>query len=177
MITRTGLLRCSARTGASFMRSHIRNQAIIDQARDFSGLEFGTIRPTDLDGFIDFNGRAFVLIEAKHRDTALPQGQRIAFENFCAMADDSGRKAIALVASHDEPGDRRISLASCPVVEYHTRGRWGIPQRYIDVRRAIDGWLRRIGIDRYPAQSKPVVDDAAMTARLAQWEREGLPWE
>ena len=44
-------------------RGVIRNRQFAQQLRDFSGLRFGKITPTDIDGFMDFGDRLFVVLE------------------------------------------------------------------------------------------------------------------
>lgn len=52
---------------------------------DYGGIKYGNIMPTDLDGIIEYKGKAYILIEMKHRNAEIPEGQRIAFER---MVDD-----------------------------------------------------------------------------------------
>jgi len=47
----------------SCARGTIRNATSALQLRDYSGLCWDRITPTDIDGLIDFGGRAFVLFE------------------------------------------------------------------------------------------------------------------
>ena len=46
-------------------RGKIRDATLIDRLRDFSGLRYGRITPTDIDAFMEFGNKAFVFIEAK----------------------------------------------------------------------------------------------------------------
>jgi hypothetical protein len=46
-------------------RGVIRDVKYASEWRDYSGLCYGTITPTDLDGLIDFRNRLFILIEIK----------------------------------------------------------------------------------------------------------------
>jgi hypothetical protein len=39
------------------------------------------IKPTDLDGFVERKGK-FLVLETKHKDTPIPEGQRITFESL-----------------------------------------------------------------------------------------------
>lgn len=56
-------------------RGIIRHRRRRLQVNDFSVLRYGRITPTDIDGFLDFGGRAFVFIELKHGDVpAMPLG-------------------------------------------------------------------------------------------------------
>ena len=44
-------------------RGVITNRARARQIRDFSGLQIGTITPTDLDGLIEFHDECFIFCE------------------------------------------------------------------------------------------------------------------
>lgn len=116
-------------------------RARAEQGRDFSGLRFGSITPTDIDGSMDFGGRVFVFMEAKHRTATLPSGQRKHLEYQCISHTESGRDAIALVLMHDTPVTEQINFAECEVVEFWMNGRWHKPKRSIKARRAIELFL------------------------------------
>ena len=99
----------------------IRNREYATRVRDFSGLRFGAITPTDLDGLIEYKDRGYVLIEVKYGETRLPDGQRLALERLC---DDLQRvkPTLLVIASHHSVGD--IDVAQCVVTEYRYNGRW-----------------------------------------------------
>src|SRR5262245_47389449 len=94
------------------------------QVIDFVGLDFGTVSPTDIDCFIDFNNRDFVFIEAKYGDAPLKDGQRLALERLCKASRLAGRRAIAMIARHNVPAHLPVRLAEVPVFEYCLRGEW-----------------------------------------------------
>ena len=58
--------------------SLIRNRDYMRQIKDFSGLRFGKISPTDIDGFLDFGNSLFIFVEMKHGDARIPYGQKLA---------------------------------------------------------------------------------------------------
>jgi hypothetical protein len=103
----------------------IRNKRHAGQITDFSGIRFGRIRPTDIDAFLDFGGKLFVFIETKYKQTPLPLGQRIAYENLANVCNKAGCVAYVLVASHEAEGD--IPLATLPVTEIFHNGEWFVP--------------------------------------------------
>ncbi len=102
-------------------RGVIRNRRYANQVRDYSGLRFGNITPTDIDGLIEYHDKGYVLIEIKHKDSVLPYGQRLALERLC---DDLHKlkPTIAVIASHDTSDD--IDVTNCSVVEFRFRGKW-----------------------------------------------------
>lgn len=120
------------------MRGEIQCKERARQIRDFTGLRFGTITPTDIDGFIEFRDRLFVWIEAKLEGEALPAGQRLALERNCDAVQESGRMAVVLVVEHDTAATEDIDFASCIVREYRLNGEWHTPIRLIRCRQAIE---------------------------------------
>lgn len=118
----------------------IRNTANIAQVVDFSGLQFGTILPTDIDAFIDFQNRLFIDIEAKYGDTEMPLGQRLALERRC---DASRIPATVLVVTHDTPPGTPIDLANARAVSYYWRGRWIQIKRTATCREFVEAMRRK----------------------------------
>jgi hypothetical protein len=125
------------------VRGVIRNTEQAKRINDFSGLRFGKITPTDIDGFIDFQNKAFVLIETKYTGGHMPFGQRLAIERLIDIIDETGRKGLALVAEYgNELGD--IDCAKAVVTEYRYRGEWKIPRIPLNVKDAIDRFLKEV---------------------------------
>lgn len=91
------------------------------QLIDYSGLKYGRVTPTDIDGLIEYHDRCFVLYEFKYRDTELPIGQRIALER---IVDNLNKPAILIVAEHDTGTRADIQADVCKVREYYYNGRW-----------------------------------------------------
>lgn len=100
-------------------RGKIYNINRYKQLIDFSGLLFHrNITPTDIDGFIDFGGNAFIYMEAKLEGIEVNKGQRIAFENIVKSHEKAGHKAIAIIWRHNIPEDEMIQAHIMPVDEY-----------------------------------------------------------
>lgn len=114
-----------------------RNERHARQLADFSGLQFGKLYPTDLDGIIEFGDKLWVMIELKYNNAKLPTGQRILLERLTDALAESGRTAICLVGTHQQTsGD--IEVSSCLVVKYRYGGEWLIPKEQITIRTAIE---------------------------------------
>ncbi len=128
------------------MRGEIRNRKRARQLRDFTGLRFGTITPTDIDGFLEFRDRLFVWIETKFRGQEMPDGQRLALERQCDAVAETGRAAAVLVVEHDAQPEKDIAVAECPVREYRYEQRWHEPIMPVTCRQAIVRLLERAGI-------------------------------
>lgn len=124
-------------------RGVIRNPEQAKRINDFSGLRFGKITPTDIDGLIDFHNKAFVLIETKYTGGRMPFGQRLAIERLIDIIEETGRKGLALVAEYsNEAGE--IDCARAVVIEYRYRHEWKIPRVPLNVRDAIDRFLKEV---------------------------------
>ena len=114
------------------------------QINDFSGLCYGAITPTDIDGLIEYRDKAYVVIETKYMDIELPHGQKLAIERLIGDISASGKPAIALVAEHHiHDTDACVPVAECPVREYyHTNTlKWQTPKTALTVREMTDLFL------------------------------------
>lgn len=102
-------------------RGAIRNRQHAAQLRDFTGIRFGNITPTDIDMMIEYKNICYVYAEFKYENATLPYGQRLALERQC---DDMSRvkPTIGIIASHNSPGD--IDAANTVVTEFRFRGAW-----------------------------------------------------
>lgn len=118
-------------------RGSIHNRARAKQINDFTGLQFGKITPTDLDGIIDFQNQVWVIIELKQVGNTLPFGQRLAIERLIDIIASAGKVAVAVIATHDTTPDQDVIVADCPVIEYRYLGAWLIPRGPITVKQAI----------------------------------------
>ena len=125
---------------SNYERGKIRNRRYAQQIRDFSGLRFGTITPTDIDAFIDFQDKTFVYIEIKHGTAPLPQGQRLALERLCDSSQKAGKHSLVIIATHDTEHD--IDVGGSYVTEYRYKGQWVHYFKKITVREAIDKFIK-----------------------------------
>ena len=119
------------------MRGEIKYKDRARQLRDFTGLRFGSITPTDIDGFVEFRDKLFVWIEAKLTGAELLQGQRMALERQCDAVRETGRMAVVLVIEHDTEPEEDIDFASCPVRELRHHRKWRPPDEPITCKDAI----------------------------------------
>ena len=126
-------------------RGKIRNREYAKQLKDFSGLRFGNITPTDIDGFVDFKNKAFVIFEIKHHNTPLPYGQRLGYERLADACERAGIRTLVIIASHDIDAPHDIDVAVLPVAQVRFRGEWKVPDIPHTVRTAFDAFLRWIG--------------------------------
>jgi len=125
-------------------RGKIRNRECARQLKDFSGLRFGKITPTDIDGFVDFQNRAFVLFEIKHGTTPMPYGQRLGYERLADACEKSGIRTLVIVAHHDVAAPKDIDVAVLPVTQVRFQGQWKKPNVPHTVRSAFEAFLKWI---------------------------------
>ena len=122
-------------------RGAIRNRKLAMQIRDFTGLCFGKITPTDIDGFLEFGDRLFVLIEGKRDGAPLAYGQMLAIGRLAdACHSPPKRFATAIVVDHPTTEDD-IVYAKAIVRVYRWDGKWVTPKQGITLRKAIDNLL------------------------------------
>lgn len=119
----------------------IRNREAAKRLRDYSGLRWGRITPTDIDAFLDFRNEVFVVIEAKRAGAKIPYGQRLALERL-VTALSATKRALLLIVEHACEGDQDIDIGACTVSQYYSRGRWFIANGRRTTRRFIDAFLR-----------------------------------
>lgn len=121
-------------------RGKIRNEEYYSQLNDFSGLRWGSITPTDLDGFIDFGNKAFVFLELKHVTAGMIGGQRLAFERLCDACESAGKPSILIVGNHDTQPGEHVDVAGTLVTEFRMRRCWRAPKKTMTIKEMIDGF-------------------------------------
>ena len=102
--------------------SEIKNRDYLARIKNFSGLKFGSISPTDLDGFLDFGNRLFIFVETKFADSILRGGQKLALERLCDACQTEHRTSILIVTNYWDDGE--IDIGETIVQQYRLRGRW-----------------------------------------------------
>jgi hypothetical protein len=102
-------------------RGVIRNRVFGTQVRDFSGLRFGNITATDVDGLIDYQNKGWIVFETKYKDAVMPRGQRLALERHCDGLQKD-KPTLLVVSSHGNESD--IDMAQAAVVEFRFLGKW-----------------------------------------------------
>ena len=123
-------------------RGEIHSRDRARQLRDYSGLRFGNITPTDIDGLIEYHGKAFVIIELKYGDADVPFGQMLALER---LTDDLSKPALCIIANHDITNpEEDIDVANCIVSQYRFKGSWRLPQRQRTVKEIITLFFKLI---------------------------------
>lgn len=123
-------------------RGAIYNTGRAAQLKDYTGLRFGNITPTDLDGYIDYQDRLWVVMEFKYGDNEMPYGQRLAVTRLC---QDLSRvkPTLGILASHYHPSSEQIDCAQAHVVEVWYDGKWWKPQEQATARAVVQDFIFR----------------------------------
>lgn len=108
-----------------FERGKIRNEAYASILKNFTGLRrHRNITPTDIDGILEYNGKAFIILEGKFGNTQMPHGQQKCFESICNAIESGGKNACCIVFSHlAKPGDQ-IDVSTCIVTKVYFENKW-----------------------------------------------------
>jgi hypothetical protein len=125
-------------------RGVIRDKDRARQVRNFSGMLYGTITPTDIDGLIEYRNKCYVLFEEKFGDAKLPRGQELALERIC---DDLGAKkpTIFIVASHNTEPEQDIDVANSQVVKFRFESRWYPIKNKMTTKELTTRFIARFG--------------------------------
>lgn len=102
----------------------IRNADYMAQIKDFSGLWFGSILPTDIDAFMDFQDRLFVFVELKHGDAVMARGQELALERLCDACTTSTRESCLIIGRHQAGLGEQIDVSEAIVSDVRWHGSW-----------------------------------------------------
>lgn len=126
-------------------RGKIENRERARQIRDFSGLRWKNITPTDIDSLVDFQNDIFIFTEYKVKGNELPFGQRLAIERVVDAIANSGKYCLGLIAEHETPINEDINCAKALVTEYRigSRKEWAVPKESRSVKETIDMVLER----------------------------------
>lgn len=95
------------------------------QINDFRNLLYGSITPTDIDGCIEYQNKAYILIEIKYNDAQMPRGQELAFTRMCDDFTRAGKMAILILAEHYvDDWEKDVDVAMCIVRKYYFKFKW-----------------------------------------------------
>jgi len=133
-------------------RGKIRNRERAKQLKDFSGLRFRNITPTDIDGFFEFCDILFVFFEAKRSGVDLPYGQKLGLTRICDAIDqtinESGRArtAVLVVIEHNEECEQDIDFAIANVVNVYRDQKWEAPKCKTSCSEFVERLLLQVGL-------------------------------
>jgi hypothetical protein len=122
-------------------RGRIRHVERAQQINDFSGLRYGTITPTDIDGISDMHNRGYVIHEVKYRKAKVPRGQKLCLQRMVDDFNKAGKKSIAIIAEHSvDDTSVAVDNADCDVREIYMSSKtgWRATKRPFKLRELID---------------------------------------
>ena len=128
--------------------SSFTNRARASQLVDFDGLQWGKCRCTDIDISFDWQGKLFGFVEIKTGDAPLTLGQKIHLTSLVDAIEAGGRKAVAIVASHNTPLSSDVMASDCTVRQVYTGGKW---EKFTDSLETLSEYLDSIYVQQ-PAQ-------------------------
>ena len=106
-------------------RGIIQNRERARQIIDFSGIRYGNITPTDIDGFFEKANKAFVFYEYKLAGNDMPGGQRIALERLVNAIKDANHEAALFLCVHNRQNPQEdVNAAQATVERIFWKGKW-----------------------------------------------------
>ena len=123
-------------------RGEVYNRERAQQIRDFSGMRFGSITPTDIDGLIEYRDTCYVFIEAKLEGYEMKDGQRLALER---LIDDLDKPAVLFVCEHDTAPQVDIDMANTTATKCYINGKWLTFPEEVTLRSAVDRFINKYG--------------------------------
>ena len=129
-------------------RGSIYNRDRAKQLNNFSGLRYGTITPTDIDGLIEYNNKAYILIEIKYKNNECPNGQRIALERLTDDLQKTGKDTICIIGTHEiENPEIDVDVATTKAIMYRRNKKWH--KCDTTTKEIIDNFLQTINKDKF----------------------------
>lgn len=110
----------------SYERGNIKFKARAKQLNSFNGMiRRRNITPTDIDGIIDYNGKAFVILEGKYGDAELPKGQKIALENLANTILSANKRVVVIIYRHFiHDTNQEINVSKQIVSDIYFKRKW-----------------------------------------------------
>jgi hypothetical protein len=110
----------------SYERGNIKFKGRAKQLNSFSGMiRRRNITPTDIDGIIDYNGKAFVILEGKYGDAELPKGQKIALENLANTILSANKRVVVIIYRHFiHDTNQEINVSKQIVSDIYFKRKW-----------------------------------------------------
>lgn len=129
---------------SNFNRGKIQNKDRARQIIDFSGIRYGNITPTDIDGLIEYQNKAYIWFEYKLRGARFPDGQKIALERLANDLQKSGKPVIVILAEHNQKNCEKDIDAANSICKYFYIGNRWYPEKILSAKRVADIFIRFI---------------------------------
>ena len=124
------------------MRGETYNRERAKQLINYSGVVYGNITPTDIDGLIEYRNWFYIMIELKHDSAEMPEGQSIALARMIKSLNKD-KPSILFVASHDvfDPRDDIDAAEASIMYSYDSQEKWSYDYCFLNLKEAIDLFL------------------------------------
>ena len=107
------------------VRGDIKHRDRSRQIISYSGLvRHRNITPTDIDGFIDYGGNAFIYMDAKLEGKEIEFGQKLAFENLVKSHVKAEHPTCAIIFRHNTFAAEDIIANECHGDDYYCNMVW-----------------------------------------------------
>lgn len=125
---------------------------IINRERAKQLINFKNIRldrkitPTDIDGLIEYDNKAYILMEFKYRGNEVPFGQRLAMVRMIDDFTARGKWSMLLICEHDvvDP-EQDIDASKATVRRIYYKGEWRKPKvGFTNVKACIDQFIKHV---------------------------------
>ncbi len=124
-----------------------RDETLARRLIDFEGMNYGKIRPTDLDVIYEIQNNIYILCEVKYHDWKENRGQDLCFERLCDDLTRAGKKVLGIYAvTHTDfyTTGEKIYLNECIVHKFRLGYEWhNIGPKIWTVKEAIDKYFRK----------------------------------
>jgi len=130
-------------------RGEIRNEKYASQLVNVSGIRYENITGTDIDVFYEIRNKVHIFVELKYKNAEMGSGQEKA---LTVLVDDVTKikPALLILASHEAPPEKQISLHNCIVEKYRSNFEWHTPPEKWCVKYLMDNYVRKYtGLEPY----------------------------
>ena len=87
------------------------------QVNNFTNIRrMRNIMPTDIDGLIDYGGKAFIYFEGKKEGKSMEYGQKLALENVVKSHWKANHPSAAILYVHNIPSHEQVMVDKCDVI-------------------------------------------------------------
>lgn len=95
------------------------------QLIDLTGINYGNLSPTDVDGFLEVKNKLFVFFEFKNKNAPpIGYGQRTALERVVDALHQSGKVSLAVIGQHNTAHTEIVNGATSKAIEIRWQGQW-----------------------------------------------------
>lgn len=127
-------------------RGKIQHEEYARRIVDFSGMRYGNITPTDIDGVIEYHDTRIVFFEFKYGNAPIPNGQKMALERIVDNCANAGKLAILCICRHKAPEGQHIDAAQSLVSDVYigggyVGGKWYPEMHGRNLRQVCDAFL------------------------------------